>query len=391
MLKMSCRGKTSRRDAETQRAIPLLLCVSAPLREAFLLAISLACFSSALAQTSVSFAPPEDATDDFQATILLEGLANPTAVALRPTQANRGPYELYVAESGAGQVIRVSTDSPEKVEKVIVGFSAGTMGFVTEEGQAEYVVGPIGLTFISRTKLVVAAKGISPRADTLASYSLPSDGAVLSADEKDHAIGPLKEKIASQVDDLQFAGLAMAERICFVTSGGVDSQGWILKAGVVANRLAYLQPFIELKKVVGFGGPAGIAIIPKPRPPFLVVSLMGSRTVPHDSRLAYFVSSTGELAMNLPTGLHDIISLAYSPSGQLYAADFSWHDEQAGGVFRIDDARVDGRQTCRAVKIASIVRPFGLAFTPDGTLFVTAFGAGENAKQGTLIKISGDF
>ena len=42
-------------------------------------------------------------------------------------------------------------------------------------------------------------------------------------------------------------------------------------------------------------------------------------------------------------------------------------------------------------KSRPIVRPFGLAFTPDGTLFVTAFGAGENAKQGTLIKISGDF
>ena len=152
-----------------------------------------------------------------------------------------------------------------------------------------------------------------------------------------------------------------------------------------------MQPLIDLQKKVGFGAPAGIAVIPAPRPAFLVVALIGSRATPHDSRLAFFVPATGELAMNLPTGLHDIVSLAYSPSGQLYAADFSWHDEQAGGVFRIDDARVDGRQTCRAVKVASVVRPLGLVFTPDGSLFVTAFGAGENTKQGTLIKVTGDF
>ena len=382
---MCCR-KFSRKGAKTQRKTPPRLCALAPLREVLLLAMSLACFSSALAESSVGVVPTGDESADYLTEILLGNLDNPAGLALRPVQKKNGPYDLFIAESGAGRVVRVSTNALTEVDEVVVDFPLGTFG-----QEPAYRVGPLSLDFISRAKLVVGAKGESPGADSLASYTLPTDSSALTSVEKDHAVGPLKAKIASSVDDLQFAGLAMADRTCFVTSGGVDSQGWILKASISANRLASLRPFIDLEKKVGFGGPAGIAIIPEPRPAFLVVALAGSRETPHDSRLAFFVPSTGELAMNLPTGLHDILSLAYSPTGQLYAADFSWHDEQAGGVFRIDDARVDGRQTCRAVKIASVVRPFGLAFTPDGTLFVTAFGAGENAKQGTLIKITGDF
>ncbi|NOZ40409.1 MAG: hypothetical protein GXP24_09305 [Planctomycetes bacterium] len=350
---------------------------------AFVLAITLCCVSSALAQVPVSFVPAGDESSDFQTEVLLADLDNPTGIALRPTHATSGPYELYFAESGAGRVLRVATNALEQVDEVLVDFPLGTLG-----QRPEYRVGPLGLAFISRTKLVVSSKGESPGADVLASFTLPSDDSVLTAAEQDHAVGPLKAELAAQVDDLQFGELVMADRMCFLTTGG--QKGWVLKSGIEANRLAYLQPFIDLQKKVGYGAPAGIALIPHPRPAFLVVALMGSRDTPQDSRLTFFVPSSGELAMNLPTGLHDIISLAYSPTGQLYAADFSWHDAQAGGVYRIDDARLDGRQTCRAVKIASIVRPFSLAFAPDGSLFVTALGEGDNTKQGTLVKITGE-
>jgi len=352
---------------------------------AMLLAMLLFCISSADAKSSISFVPSGDESANFQTEILLADLDNPTGLALRPTDEKSGPYKLYFAESGAARILTVSTDALDQVDEVITGFPLGDFG-----EQPVYRVGPLGLAFVTRAKLVVSAKGKSPGADVVAGYILPADGSVLTAATQDHAVGPLHDDIATKVDDLQLAGLAMTDRVCFLTTLGQDSQGWVLKAGVVANRLAYLQPFIDVQKKVGFGAPAGIAVIPEPRPPFLVVALMGSRETPEDSRLAFFESASGELALDLPTGLHDIISLAYSPSGQLYAADFSWEDEQAGGVYRIDDARLEGQQTCRAVKIASIVRPFGLVFVPDGSLFVTSFGEGENARQGALIKITGD-
>jgi len=83
--------------------------------------------------------------------------------------------------------------------------------------------------------------------------------------------------------------------------------------------------------------------------------------------------------------------LAYSPTGQLYAVDFAWKEEGASGVYRLDDARVNGQQACQAVKIASIQRPISMAFTPDGTLYVTALGASDSKKQGILVKITGEF
>lgn len=340
--------------------------------------------SPLLAQSEVGFAPLGDESGSFQTEVLIADLDNPTGLALLPTQAKSGPYQLFLAESGAGRVIQVSTTALDKASNVIVDFPFGTFG-----QRPEYKVGPLSLAFISRSRLVVGCKGASPGADLLKCYSITLGGASISADKQDRAVGPLKKKITSNIDDLQFAGLVTTEKMLFATTGGRDSQGWLLKSGIEANRLAYLQPFVDFQKVAGFGGPAGIAMIPQPRPSFLVVALTGSRETPSDSRLSFFVPSNGELALDLPTGLNDIVSLAYSPTGQLYAADFSWQNEADGGVYRIDDARIEGQQTCRAVKVAAIVRPMSLAFAPNGSLFVTAFGEGENEKQGALIKITG--
>lgn len=341
--------------------------------------------SSASAQQTVSLVPPGDESANFETEVLLSGLDNPTGLTVRPTKTNRGPFELFVAESGASRVLRFSTDAPQQTDEVVIDFPLGLL-----DAQSKHRVGPLGLSFLSRAKLLVGAKGNRVGEDVVLGYTLPSDGTVLDADQEDHSVGPIESNIAAKIDGLQFCGLAMMDQLCFVTSGGQETQGQIFKAGVEANHLSYLQPFIDLQKVTSTGAPAGIAVIPEPRPAFLVVGLMGHRESAKDSRLAYFLPTTGELAMNLPVGLHDIVSLAYSPSGQLYAADFSWHDEQAGGIYRIDDARIEGQQSCRAVKIAAVVRPFCLAFTPDGSLYATAFGNDENAKQGTLVKITGE-
>ena len=117
---------------------------------------------------------------------------------------------------------------------------------------------------------------------------------------------------------------------------------------------------------------------------------MGSFDKPRDSTLAFYVPASANLALSLDTGLNDIFALAYSPSGQLYAVDFSREDEASGGVYRLDDAIINGQQACQAVKIASVVRPTALAFSPDGTLYVTSFGASDGENQGVLLKITGN-
>lgn len=334
---------------------------------------------------TVPFAEPADETADFKTETLLADLDNPAGLVFLPTQSHRGPYELLLAESGADRVLRLTTDSLDKPVEIVVDFPQGTFG-----ASPGYRVGPLNLVFLTRTKFVVSAKGEGPGADTLAGFSLPTGGVTFVTADRSHSVGPIHANITAKIDDYHLVGLAKSDKVCYVTTAGQEGQGWVLKSQIEANRLAYLQLFIDVpKETSGMGAPAGIAVIPNPQAEFLVVGLMGSRDTPQDSRLAFFVPASGDLALNLPTGLDDIIALAYSPSGQLYAADFSWHDEQAGGIYRIDDARLEGRQTCRATKIASVVRPFAMAFAPDGSLFVTAFGTEPNTKQGSLIKITG--
>lgn len=353
-------------------------------RVALMCLLCAVCFCTANASSHEKFAEPDDQSSSYRPVVLLSGLDNPTGITLRPGQAKTGDYEIYLAESGAGRVLRLSTREPEKTEELIAGFSTGTLGQTPK-----FRVGPLALGFITRTKLAVARKGGADEADQIACYSVRPGSASIAAEQQDHLVGPLDQTLNPQSEDLNFCGLAIIDNHCFVASANQGSKGRIFKSTIEANRLTYLEPFIDVQDTIGISMPAGIAVIPAPRPAFLVAGLMGSTQTPQDSRLAYFVPSTGELALDLPTGLNDIISLAYSPSGQLYAADFSWHDEQAGGVYRLDDARLEGQQTCRAVKIASLVRPYGLAFAPDGSLFVTTFGSGENEKQGTLVRIKG--
>jgi hypothetical protein len=104
--------------------------------------------------------------------------------------------------------------------------------------------------------------------------------------------------------------------------------------------------------------------------------------------------------MALPTGLRDVVALAYSPSSnRLYAADLAWSAAGEGGIYRLDAGKVDGRSGLKAIKIASLERPTALAFAADNTLYAVALGAPmkdgdkqdqDAAKKGMLVKITGD-
>ncbi|MCG8448708.1 MAG: hypothetical protein MI725_03885 [Pirellulales bacterium] len=339
----------------------------------------------AAAQQQPESALSGDESSDFQVETLLSNLDNPTGLAVRLNRLKTGPYELLLAESGAGRVLQLTTDKPEGFREVIVGFPTNPFN-----NQLPYRVGPLGLEFLpARSKLIVGDSGQPDGRDLVSVYTLPADGKTLDATNRDHSVGPLRNNADADPGNVNFLAMTKAAGMVFLSAGKEEDQGVILKAGIEANRLAYLQPFPGKRNTSG-RAPGGIALIPPPRPSFLVVAEIGSLDSPGDSMLTFYVPSTGKAAMSLPTGLHDIVSLAYSPSGQLYAADFAWADEGAGGVYRLDDVRVEGKQGCRAVRIASVTRPLGMAFTRDGALYVTAFGSGKNEKQGLLLKITGN-
>lgn len=325
-----------------------------------------------------------DQSSEFEVVTVLSGLDNPAGLAVRKI----GQFDLFLSESGAGRVWQLSTKDPEQKQEVITGFATNRFN-----NQLPYQVGPLSLAFLTqRSKLIVGNSGQPNGKDQLSVFTLPQDGRVLDAQaDITHSLGPQRGGPKVSAGSVNFLGISRVDNApeMFLSVGGDNDQGIILKAGIEANRLVYLKPFGGRQQVSS--NPGGIARIPSPRPPFLVVGNIGSYDTPKDGSLLFFVPNSGELAMKLSTGLHDIMSIIYSPSGQLYVADFAWIEESDGGIYRIEDVRVDGMQGCRAVKIANVSHPMDMAFSRDGSLYVTAFGPGENEKQGALLKITGSF
>jgi hypothetical protein len=251
----------------------------------------------------------------------------------------------------------------------------------------EVRTGPLGLAFLTRTKLLVTNAGGEAGQREVRVYVLPDDDSPLAADQFDHA-ARLSRSIVEPSDQWSIATTASA---AYVPLAAVAGQGGILKAHHEANHLETLRAFVSPKSSGDLAVPAAVTVTPSARPQFLVVADLGSLDDAGDSRLMFYTLQSGSLALQLATGLNDVVGLAYSASGQLYAVDAAWNEPGQGGVYRLEDVRQEGRQACRAVKVASVPRGVSLAFAPDGALYVTSLGPSERTKQGALLKITGEF
>ncbi len=340
--------------------------------------------SNAFAQESAkNLLPLGDETANFSVATVLGNLDQPSGLVVRPSNAKNGPQQLFLAEGGAGRVIRTTTNQPNETTEVITGFAPSSF---SEDPAIQ--LGPVGLAFLTRTLLVVGGRSPQKPQGVLSVYQINNDNTVMTAENASHLAGPVRSGDSSATDDGLFFGLAKTEHALFSTWSNAE-KGWVLKSAIEANRLAYLQPIATPKQSAHLGPTTAIAITPSSRPTFLVVGRLGNFETPRDSTITFYVPKTAALAMSLDIGLNDLLALAYSPTGQLYAADFSQTDESLGGIYRLDDAYTAGQQACQAVKIASVARPTAMAFTPDGTLYVTALGPTDSPTQGVLLKITG--
>ena len=344
------------------------------------------------------YAEPADESDQYNVETLLTGLDNPCAIVVRPGASATGPYELYLSESGAGQILRLKSTDLKQPTPIVTGIPVDSYGDA-EKDEPEYRIGPLGLAFITRTKLAVGMAGLPQGEELVVVYSLPADGSALKYEQQDHAVGPVPKGEKSTSGEGNFYALAKTDKALFVTSNGDDDQAWILKADIKGNKLTNLEPFIATKPLLGTTGPTAATVNPRDNAHYLVVSQMSDFEKERDSLITFYSPQSGRLALNQRVGLYDVAGLAYTPpnspaynpNGGLYAVDVVRADVELGGVYRLDAAEVDGQQTTRAVKIAAAQRPTALAFAPDGAMYVTAIGprqAPDGQPTGVLLKIT---
>ncbi len=309
---------------------------------------------------------------------VVTGLDNPTGIAIQPATGH-----VFVADSGAGKVVRIIDG---KAEEVVVGSPIDIYG----KGPM-YNIGPLGIAFFDKDTLVVADGGLVDGQECIRTFAVPSVGAApvkYDADEKFKS-NPLEEK-----DDLKaegnFYGLVVTQSAAFVTSNGDDDKGWIAKIDIEGTKFGKLERFIATKEATNVDAPVAITLNPKTGD--LVVGQMGEINVSKDGLLTFYSAKTGKKLLNLETGLHDLTGVAYSPkTGLLYGTDFAWMEPKEGGLFRLDADLVDGKQAIKAKKITAFDKATALAFAPDGTLYITVIGSakeGSDEKAGALLKIA---
>lgn len=305
-------------------------------------------------------------------TVVQANLNSPWGVAIQP-ETNL----VFVAESGAGRVIRMANGA---VEPVFTGFAtlpAGPGGAVK--------LGPTSLAFLAKNELLVNDGG-APAQPSLRFFAVPDPGQppVGLAGNVQHVIPVAGEAFSTKTAN--FGGLAAPGPSFYVAYPSEDGQGRIARCVRAGAKWGDLRAFVGSQQSVGIGGPAALAVSSRNE---LVVGEAGTMEDARDSLLTFYHAMTGQVLWNQPTGLRDVVALAYSPkTSQLYALDVAWSTPDDAGLYQLVSVLEAGRVRIDARRIAKLDRPAAMVFAADGRLLVTELGppSGGSATAGRLLQ-----
>jgi hypothetical protein len=310
---------------------------------------------------------------------VLTGLKNPHDVAVRPEGSGEA-YEVFVAESGAGRVVKIRSEKPEKRIDVVSGFSTKP---ANDDGFSS--AGVHSLRFLDHMRLVVAG-GDEEGAPFVRLYELPEPESPLTVDQhKQEARVPESGKEPT-FDAHVFHSIARTQpndRVGDFLLVAAPTEGESTGLVYVPVRSGTLGDAVpaQLKNVDGKFQIGGITV---GNSGYVVVATNAPGDSSRPSRLAFFSPLDRRVVMQVPTELRRIVALAYSPkSGNLFVANSPTTDDGRSGIYRIDRMNQLDASACTAVKIADVRSPTALAFAPDGALYVTT--------TDDLQKLTGDF
>lgn len=345
-------------------------------------------FAILIGMVACLLAAMASAAEDLSITTVLDDLQHPSGVAVRP-ETSGDQTEIYVADAMAGRVVRVRSGEPGAGADAITGFASQADG-----GEPLQSPGPRGLVFLDRTRVVVTGGDADGRG-FVRLYEISDQPAPLAAEQHEqHLTTPVDvEQPAAVVTS--FHGLARTlandsvPDMLIVAAHGKQGSAGTWKVPIRAGTLGELASFASAEPFGDSTIPGGVAI---GRHGYIIVSEPKPKNDSFANRLTFLNPIDGSLALQLTVELPQITSLAFSPrTGNLYASVFA-SDENAAGIYRIDDAGRPGEPACAAVRIAEVARPTALAFGPDGALYIAAMAESDDneTNTGVLLKLTGE-
>lgn len=302
---------------------------------------------------------------------LVVDLDNPCGVVVHPEAGH-----VFIASRHG--VYRYDPDAPDLIHFEVLNVTEPTD--VYGEGP-RYAIGPLGLDLLDSEHLVVGDGSRKDGEEQVRIYKIdPSKREQphqpYRESEAAYSLGPIEASEKTSEGEGNFYGVAVGAGAIFVTCNGDDTKGWVAKAELKDGKPGDLKLAIATKVATGVDAPAPITFTPDSGE--LVIGQMGEIDVAGDSLLTFYDPNTGELKRNFETGLFDVTGLAYSSkNGKLYATDFAWMKNEAGGLFEL---AVEGDRLM-ATKIISLDKPTALAFDQEGNLFVTVIGTAEEGSE----------
>jgi hypothetical protein len=299
------------------------------------------------------------------------GLKSPCGVAVRPDGA-ADQFEIFVADAGAGKIVKFSPSKPGKSIDVISGFAIPQSA---DDGAAR--TGIQALLFLDHMRLFVTGAD-DDREPFFQLYELPEAETPLSADQHKSDVRLPDGKKGEENRIRTLPGIARTQPnekfgdVVIIPSRAETGSDGLVLVPVRAGMLAEPVPV----QLTNPDNDLEIDSITAAKSGYIVLSGRADKSE-KESVLAFVNPLDRRVVMQVPVELERIVALAYSPkTGNLYAANSPPSNKGRSGIFRVDAFEKNGAPACKLEKVASIEQPTALAFAPSGTLFVTAAGKG---------------
>jgi hypothetical protein len=328
-------------------------------------------------------ASPVKASDPL-VTKVASGLNGPYAIAVQPDSGSHN--EIFVGESGAGRVIRISADRADASVEAITGFPQRA----TSKPQAS-APGIASLFFVDHSRLVVAGGG--EQGPFLRLYELPDSGGAIGLDDQKQNLEDSTAGNSEHDADVNHVFHSIArtranDRVAdlLLLAASVKAKGSLWKIPLRANTLSDIAAF----PITGDNGEVrSVDAVAVSNTGYVTLATTLTQNGEDHLALCFLDPIDGRIRLKVPVDLQTVSGLAYNPvTGDLFAA--GQESELRSGIYRLDDAGETGTPRCKAKKIASFPLATALTFASEATLFATALDkADKSESSGSVFKVTG--